>query len=180
MSYGSNPLLLAWCPLCFPAHTTLLCIFTPAFQNHSPWYATEILWAPHPNLCKANNIYWASIALQAQTHHLKLSSSFQALSICKGDLPNDISPFSMQEERDTWLLHHFKSHWYHCDKSNQCQRVRLGLKNKSSFIHSCIHHIIWAIYLTQNTVLGVTGKTPTLMKYDCACALENVNTGSTC
>ena len=144
--YGPNPLIQAWCPFCFPAHTTLLCILTPAFQNHSPWYATEILWAPHPNLCKAN-IYWASTALQAETHHLKLSPSFQALSICKGDLlPNDISPSSMQE-RDTWLLHHFKSHWYHCDKSNQRQRLRLGLKNKSSFIHSFTHTSHYLSYL---------------------------------
>ena len=138
--------------------------------------------APHPNLCKAN-IYWASTALQAETHHLKLSPPFQALSICKGDLlPNDLSPSSMQEERDTWLLHHFKSHWYHCDKSKQHQRLRLGLKNKSSFSHSFMHAYITLseLFTLRQTQFWVTGKTPTLAKYDCACALKNVNTGSTC
>ena len=54
----------------------LLCIFTLAFQFHSPWYTTEILWVasvhPSKSLCKANNISWAFTVLQAQTHRLKL------------------------------------------------------------------------------------------------------------
>lgn len=148
----------------------LIRIFSLAFLFHAPCYTT--LWlCPPIQILEGKQHLWSIYCAPIINASPQVPPYFQALSVCK--------QFSLMillhlacSGRNAHLLHLFKSYWYSCDKSNECQRLRLGWRVRDpSFITYLLSN-----YQVPNTILGVTGKDPILMECVCTGETEVTNT----